>query len=78
MTYTLTASLTWLQQKTQVDKTGGYVKASLKQTPVSTDSSPTSNGVLWKVFTELDTQDEADMMALAGFFQVLSGMLLFE
>lgn len=74
ITHTLTASFTWLQKKTPVVKTGEYVKAFPKPILVSTDSSPTSNGVLWKVFTELDTQDEADMIALAGFFQVLSGM----
>lgn len=33
--------------------------------------------VQWKVFSELDTQDEADMMALAGFFQTLSGTFVF-
>jgi hypothetical protein len=33
--------------------------------------------VQWKVFSELDTQDEADMIALAGFFQTLSGTLPF-
>jgi hypothetical protein len=27
----------------------------------------------WQVFNDLDTQDEADMMALASFFQTLSG-----
>ncbi|KAM3578115.1 hypothetical protein VYU27_000211 [Nannochloropsis oceanica] len=59
-------------KQTPVVKTGEYVKAFPKPILVSTDSSPTSNGVLWKVFTELDTQDEADMIALAGFFQVLS------
>jgi len=50
---------------------------------VATDPSLASNGlreglseqeqVQWKVFSELDTQDEADMMPLAGFFQALSG-----
>ena len=48
---------------------------------VATDPILASNGlreglseqeqVQWKVFSELDTQDEADMMALAGFFQAL-------
>ncbi len=55
---------------------------------VATDPILASNGlreglseqeqVQWKVFSELDTQDEADMMALAGFFQALSGTFSFE
>lgn len=55
---------------------------------IATDLDLASNGlreelseqaqVQWKVFSELDTQDEADMMALSGFFQALSGTLSFE